>query len=70
MRPHNTTIGSPTQILTRILVRYTTGHRARMKRGWHPYGDDRALSAPVAALLASSLRAQGAEVRLEPVPTT
>ena len=53
----------------RVLVRYVSGHRAQVKAGWHPYGDSSAISAALASLLAVSLRAQGAEVRLEPLTT-
>lgn len=53
--------------LFRILVRYTTGHRARLSRGWHPYGDRDPIPHDVAQLIATTLRAHGADVQLSPI---
>ncbi len=51
----------------RLHVRYTSGHRARKLRAWHPYGDSRPLPQALAHALARTLRLQGAEVRIEVV---
>ncbi|MFT4977016.1 MAG: hypothetical protein ACI8S6_002921 [Myxococcota bacterium] len=49
-----------------VLVRYTTGHRARLSRGWQRYGDRTPLEPEVAMLIATCLRARGAEVQIKP----
>ena len=55
--------------LFRVLVRYTSGHRARLSRGWQPYGDRKPLPQNIAMLIATGLRARGAEVQLQDVAT-
>lgn len=53
--------------LFRILVRYTTSHRARLSRGWQAYGDKKPMPHDVAQLIATTLRARGADVQLAPI---
>lgn len=58
----------PTQYV-QLMVRYGTGHRAMLSRGWKPYGDKKPMPVELADLIAAGLRLNGADVRLHRMDT-
>lgn len=55
--------------LVHLMVRYTSGHRAKLSRGWQRYGDRRPIPQNIAMIIAATLRLHGADVQLQPHPS-